>query len=75
MASVIKRTKETALFSFYNFMSRIPANKKYWINIILPLIGIVIAVLYSICEESCAYLQGTIFGSGLNYLEIGRAHV
>jgi len=70
MASMIKRTKETTPFSFYNFMSRILANKKYWINIILPLIGIVIAVLYSICEGSCAYLQGTIFGSGLNYLGI-----
>jgi thiol:disulfide interchange protein DsbA len=47
-----------------------PANKKYWINITLPLIGIAIAILYSICGGACEYLRGTIFGSSLNYLGI-----
>ncbi|MDP2755198.1 MAG: thioredoxin domain-containing protein, partial [Nitrospirota bacterium] len=44
--------------------------KKHWINIGLAVIGIVIALLYSVCEESCRYLQGSIFGVKLNYLGI-----
>lgn len=51
-------------------MHRIVLQKKHWINIGLPVIGIVIALLYSICEESCTYLQGSIFGVKLNYLGI-----
>jgi len=51
-------------------MRRIVLQKKHWINIGLPVIGIVIALLYSICEESCTYLQGSIFGVKLNYLGI-----
>jgi len=51
-------------------MRRIVLRKKHWINIGLPVIGIVIALLYSICEESCTYLQGSIFGVKLNYLGI-----
>jgi len=43
---------------------------RYWINIILPLIGITIVILYSICGGACEYLRGTIFGSSLNYLGI-----
>jgi uncharacterized membrane protein len=51
-------------------MYRIVARKKHWINIGLPVIGIVIALLYSVCEESCTYLQGSLFGIKLNYLGI-----
>jgi len=51
-------------------MRRIVLQKKHWINIGLAVIGIVIALLYSVCEESCRYLQGSIFGVKLNYLGI-----
>ena len=51
-------------------MRRIVIQKKHWINIGLPVIGIIIALLYSICEESCTYLQGSIFGVKLNYMGI-----
>lgn len=45
-------------------------NKKSRINIILSITGIAIAVLQSTCEESCAYLKGSVFGLALNYLGI-----
>ena len=45
-------------------------NKKSRINIILSITGIAIAVLHSTCEESCAYLKGSVFGLALNYLGI-----
>ena len=51
-------------------MRRIVLQKKHWINIGLPVIGIVIGLLYSVCEESCTYLQGSIFGVKLNYLGV-----
>jgi thiol:disulfide interchange protein DsbA len=51
-------------------MRRIVLQKKHWINIGLAVIGIIIALLYSVCEESCRYLQGSIFGVKLNYLGI-----
>jgi uncharacterized membrane protein len=51
-------------------MRRIVLQKKHWINIGLPVIGIIIALLYSVCEESCTYLQGSLFGVKLNYLGI-----
>jgi uncharacterized membrane protein len=44
--------------------------KKNWINIILSLVGIVIVLLYMICDESCAYLEGYIFGLPLHYAGI-----
>jgi thiol:disulfide interchange protein DsbA len=68
MANVIKRAKEVKSFSFCNSMSGMLTNKRYLINIILPLAGIVIAVLYNMCGGSCVYLQGTILGSNLDYL-------
>ena len=43
------------------------AHKKRWINNIFSFVGIVVALLYNICEESCAYLQGFILGLALNY--------
>jgi hypothetical protein len=46
------------------------AHKKHWINNIFSFVGIAVALLYSICEESCAYLQGFILGLALNYLGI-----
>lgn len=51
-------------------MRRIVLRKRHWINIGLPVIGIIIALLYSVCEDSCTYLQGSIFGVKLNYLGI-----
>jgi len=36
----------------------------------LPIIGIIIVVLYMICDESCAYLKGTVIGLPLEYLGI-----
>lgn len=68
MSDVLRKAKEARLFS--NFMSGILTNRKYWINTILPLIGIAVVGLYSMCEGSCEYLRGTIFGSSLNYLGI-----
>ena len=44
--------------------------KKQWINIILPVVGIIIVLLYMICEGSCAYLEGSLIGLPLNYLGI-----
>ncbi len=44
--------------------------KKNWLNIILPIIGIGIVILYMICKESCVYLEGSLFGLPLNYLGI-----
>lgn len=51
-------------------MRRLLIQKKHWINIGLPSIGIVIALLYSVCNESCTYLHGSLFGIKLNYLGI-----
>ena len=51
-------------------MRNILIRKNHWINIGLFIVGIVIALLYSVCEESCTYLQGSIFGVKLNYLGI-----
>jgi len=44
--------------------------KKYWINIILSLIGVGIILLYRICGETCSYLGGSIFSIELEYLGI-----
>jgi thiol:disulfide interchange protein DsbA len=44
--------------------------KNHWINVGLFIVGIVIALLYSVCEESCTYLQGSLLGVELNYLGI-----
>jgi len=43
------------------------SSKKRWINLIISLIGIGVVVLYNLCEESCAYLQGSIFGIEMKY--------
>jgi uncharacterized membrane protein len=51
-------------------MQKIMIRKNHWINIGLFIVGIVIALLYSVCEESCKYLQGSLFGVKLNYLGI-----
>jgi thiol-disulfide isomerase/thioredoxin len=48
----------------------LPYNKKFLINIILSITGIAIAILHSTCEDSCAYLKGSVFGLALNYLGI-----
>lgn len=46
------------------------AHKKHWLNFIFSFVGIAVALLYSTCEESCAYLQGFFEGLALNYLGI-----
>lgn len=46
------------------------AAKRKWINIILPIIGIVIVLLYMICREACIYLEGFFWGFPLSYLGI-----
>lgn len=56
--------------NLFLFMKKILTNNKRSINITLSFIGIVIALLYGICEESCTYLHGSIFGSDIHYLGI-----
>jgi thiol:disulfide interchange protein DsbA len=51
-------------------MERVLTYKKLWINITLSFIGIAIVLLYNMCEDSCTYLRGSIFGSDLTYLGI-----
>ena len=43
-------------------------SKKNMINIIFPIIGIVVAILHNTCQDSCAYLKGSIFGMALDYI-------
>lgn len=45
-------------------------DKKNWINMILPIIGIVVVFLYMTCEDSCAFLEGYFFGVPLIYFGI-----
>jgi thiol-disulfide isomerase/thioredoxin len=40
---------------------------RHWINIIFPIIGIGIPLLYGLCEGSCSYLGGSIFSVDLKY--------
>lgn len=44
--------------------------KKKWMNIILPVIGIGIILLYLTCKDACIYLEGSFFGLPLHYLGI-----
>ncbi|OGW40040.1 MAG: hypothetical protein A2Y97_09860 [Nitrospirae bacterium RBG_13_39_12] len=44
--------------------------KKRWVNIFFCIFGISIALLYSICRDSCEYLHGSILGLNLNHLGI-----
>ena len=44
--------------------------KKYSANIILLIIGAGIVFFYTLCGDSCVYLQGRIFGIELQYLGI-----
>jgi thiol-disulfide isomerase/thioredoxin len=43
------------------------SSKKRWINLSISLIGIGVVMSYNLCEESCAYLQGSIFGIEMKY--------
>ncbi len=45
-------------------------SKKYILTIVLALIALGIEFYYSICAGSCSYLQGDIFGIGLQYVGI-----
>lgn len=49
-------------------MKGVMSSKKRWINLIISLIGIGVVMFYNLCEESCAYLQGSIFGIEMKYL-------
>jgi uncharacterized membrane protein len=40
-------------------------------TIALALIGIVLMFFYSVCDTSCSYLKGDIFGIDLKYIGIG----
>jgi hypothetical protein len=51
------------------FRRRIAA-KKQMLNVALSVIAIGIIVFYSLCEGSCSYLKGTIFGINLQYAGI-----
>jgi len=41
--------------------------KKYLANIILCLVASGLIIFYSICGDSCVYLQGSLFGLDLQY--------
>jgi len=43
---------------------------KKWINIILPVVGIVVVLLYMTCEGSCEYLEGSLIGLSLQHIGI-----
>jgi thiol:disulfide interchange protein DsbA len=43
-------------------------SRKDMINIIFPVIGILLSVLHNTCQDSCAYLKGSIFGVALDYI-------
>ncbi|NWF51536.1 MAG: thioredoxin domain-containing protein [Nitrospirae bacterium] len=44
------------------------SSRKYWVNLIISLLGIGIIFLYYICGESCSYLRGSIFSIDLKYI-------
>lgn len=44
--------------------------KRYAINIVLLLIGVGVVIFYTLCGDTCTYLQGGIFGIELQYLGI-----
>lgn len=48
-------------------MKGVMSSKKRWINLIISLIGIGVVMFYNLCEESCSYLQGSIFGIEMKY--------
>lgn len=44
--------------------------KRYVVNIILLLAGVGVVIFYTLCGDTCTYLQGGIFGIDLQYLGI-----
>jgi len=44
--------------------------KRYVVNIILLLVGVGVIVFYTLCGDTCTYLQGGILGIDLQYLGI-----
>jgi len=44
--------------------------KRYVVNIILLLVGVGVVIFYTLCGDTCTYLQGGIFGIDLQYLGI-----
>ena len=51
-------------------MIRFIQSKRHILTIVLALIAIGIEFYYSICAGSCSYLNGDIFGIGLQYVGI-----
>ena len=44
--------------------------KRYVVNIILLLAGVGVVIFYTLCGDTCTYLQGGVFGIDLQYLGI-----
>lgn len=40
------------------------------LNVLLPLVGIALMVVYEYCDTSCSYLRGTFFGVDLKWVGI-----
>jgi thiol-disulfide isomerase/thioredoxin len=51
-------------------LSKKMGSRKYWLNIIISIVGIGIVFLYKLCEGSCSYMKGNIFSLDLKYLGI-----
>ena len=48
-------------------------SRRYAVNIIFLLVGVGVVIFYTLCGDSCTYLQGGMFGIDLQYL--GMAYV
>jgi hypothetical protein len=48
-------------------------SRRYAVNIIFLLVGVGVVIFYTLCGDSCTYLQGGLFGIDLQYL--GMAYV
>jgi hypothetical protein len=53
-----------------DFMEKLITSKKKTVNVLLGMAGISLVIFYSICGDSCSYLQGDLFGINLKYLGI-----
>jgi len=48
-------------------------SRRYAVNIIFLFVGVGVVIFYTLCGDSCTYLQGGLFGIDLQYL--GLAYV
>lgn len=51
-------------------MKRLIASRKKTVNALFGMAGIGLVIFYSVCGDSCSYLQGDLFGINLKYLGI-----